>query len=123
MERLLIAVGALAGGSAVALAAARAHLFAPRLAPADLTMLDSALAIMAMHALALLAVALLLAHWHSAALRLAGIAFMAGALLFCGAVLLRALAGLSLGPAAPLGGSLLILGWLALLAAAATRRG
>ncbi len=123
MERLLIGVGALAGGSAVALAAARAHLFAPRLAPAELAMLDSALAIQAMHALALLAVALLLARWGSAAVRLAGLAFMAGTLLFCGAVLLRALAGLSLGPVAPLGGGLLILGWLALLAAAATRRG
>jgi uncharacterized membrane protein YgdD (TMEM256/DUF423 family) len=123
MERLLIGVGALAGGSAVALAAARAHLLAPQLAPADLAMLDSALAIMAMHALTLLAVALLLARWGGVAVRLAGIAFIAGTLLFCGAVLLRALGDIALGPVAPLGGSLLILGWLALLAAAATRRG
>jgi uncharacterized membrane protein YgdD (TMEM256/DUF423 family) len=123
MERLLTGAGALAGGGAVALAAARAHLFAPRLAPAELALLDSALAIQAMHALALLAVALLLARWGGAALRLAGLAFLVGTLLFCGAVLLRALAGVSLGPVAPLGGSLLIIGWLALLAAAATRRG
>jgi len=123
MERLLTGAGALAGGGAVALAAARAHLFAPRLAPAELAMLDSALAIQAMHALALLAVALLLARWGGAALRLAGLAFLVGTLLFCGAVLLRALAGVSLGPVAPLGGSLLVVGWLALLAAAATRRG
>jgi uncharacterized membrane protein YgdD (TMEM256/DUF423 family) len=121
MERLLIGVGALAGAAAVALAAARAHLFAPRLGAAELAMLDSALAIMAMHALALLAAALLLARWGGAALRLAGVAFMAGTPLFCGAVLLRALAGISLGPVAPLGGSLLILGWLALLAAAVAR--
>ena len=123
MERLLTGAGALAGGGAVALAAARAHLFAPRLAPAELALLDSALAIQAMHALALLAVALLLARWGGAALRLAGLAFLVGTLLFCGAVLLRALAGVSLGPVAPLGGSLLVVGWLALLAAAATRRG
>jgi uncharacterized membrane protein YgdD (TMEM256/DUF423 family) len=123
MERLLIGVSALAGGSAVALAAARAHLFAPRLGPAELAMLDSALAIQAMHALALLAVALLLERWTGAAVRLAGLAFAAGTPLFCGAVLLRALAGVSLGPVAPVGGTALIAGWLALLAAAATRRG
>jgi uncharacterized membrane protein YgdD (TMEM256/DUF423 family) len=118
MERLLIGVSALAGGSAVALAAARAHLFAPRLGPAELAMLDSALAIQAMHALALL-----LERWTGAAVRLAGLAFAAGTPLFCGAVLLRALAGVSLGPVAPVGGTALIAGWLALLAAAATRRG
>ncbi|MFN6998608.1 DUF423 domain-containing protein [Elioraea tepidiphila] len=123
MERLLTGVAALAGGSAVALAAARAHLFAPRLGPAELAMLDSALAIQAMHALALLAVALLLARWAGAAVRLAGWAFLAGTVLFCGAVLLRALAGVSLGPVAPLGGSLLIGGWVALFVAALTRRG
>lgn len=122
MERLLIGFAALAAGGAVALAAARAHLFAPRLGPAELALLDSALAIQAMHALALLAVGLLLARWTDAALRFAGLAFMAGTLLFCGAVLLRALAGVSLGPVAPLGGSLLIGGWLALFAAALMRR-
>jgi len=121
MERLLIGVGALAGGSAVALAAARAHLFAPQLGPAELAMLDSALAIQAMHALALLAVALLLGRWTGAAVRLAGLAFAAGTPLFCGAVLLRALTGVSLGPVAPVGGTALIAGWLALLAAAIRR--
>lgn len=121
MERLLIGVGALAGGSAVALAAARAHLFALKLGPAELAMLDSALAIQAMHALALLAVALLLGRWTGAAVRLAGLAFAVGTPLFCGAVLLRALTGVSLGPVAPVGGTALIAGWLALLAAAVRR--
>ena len=36
---------------------------------------------------------------------------------------LRALTGVSLGPVAPVGGTLLILGWLSLLVAALTRRG
>lgn len=123
MDRFLVAVGALAGAGAVALAALRAHVLAPRLDPASLAMLDSALAIQAWHAPALLAVAALAGRWGGAALRLAGVGLAAGLVLFCGAVLLRALTGVSLGPVAPVGGALLILGWLSLLAAALTRRG
>jgi uncharacterized membrane protein YgdD (TMEM256/DUF423 family) len=51
----------------------------------------------------------------------AAAAFLAGMMLFCGAVWLGALSGQSLGPIAPLGGMLLMLGW-ALLALAALRR-
>lgn len=123
MDRLLVATGALAGGSAVTLAALRAHLLAPRLDPAALAMLDSALAVQGWHAAALLAVAALSGRWGGAPLRLAGAGLALGLVLFCGAVHLRALAGLSLGPVAPAGGALLIAGWLALLAAAVTRRG
>ncbi|WP_439576707.1 DUF423 domain-containing protein [Elioraea sp.] len=123
MDRLLIGVAALAGGGAVALAALRAHLLAPRLDAAALAMLDTAVTMQGWHALAMLAVGILLPRWGGAPLRVAGIAFAAGTVLFCGAVLLRALAGVSLGPVAPLGGALLIAGWLALLVAAAARRG
>ena len=52
---------------------------------------------------------------------LAAAAFLAGMILFCGAVWVGALSGQSLGPIAPLGGMLLMLGW-ALLALAAARR-
>ena len=70
MDRLLVAVGALAGAGAVALAALRAHVLAPRLDTASLAMLDSALAIQAWHAPALLAVAVLAGRWGGTALRL-----------------------------------------------------
>jgi uncharacterized membrane protein YgdD (TMEM256/DUF423 family) len=51
----------------------------------------------------------------------AAAAFLAGMILFCGAVWAGALMGQSLGPIAPSGGMLLMLGW-ALLALAALRR-
>ena len=71
------------------------------------------------HALALLAVGLwaprggFLAH-------AAGVAFAVGLVLFCGAVYSLGVFGVSLGLAAPTGGTLLMLGWL-LLGASALR--
>ena len=79
--------------------------------------------------------ALTMQGWHALALLLAGLmaeagrrlahfaaaAFLAGMMLFCGAVWLGTLSEQSLGPIAPLGGMLLMLGW-ALLALAALRR-
>ena len=52
-----------------------------------------------------------LAHW-------AGAAFVVGLVLFCGAVYALALGGLRLPMLAPVGGSLLMLGWLLLAASA-----
>jgi uncharacterized membrane protein YgdD (TMEM256/DUF423 family) len=51
----------------------------------------------------------------------AAAAFLAGIILFCGAVWVTTLSGLRLGPIAPLGGTLLMLGW-GLLALAALKR-
>jgi uncharacterized membrane protein YgdD (TMEM256/DUF423 family) len=83
-------------------------------------MLDSALRMEGWHALALLATALWAPRGGMAA-NLAGAAFALGMLLFCGAVYARALAGVSLGPVAPTGGTLLMAGWL-LLGLSALRR-
>ena len=118
MERVWILAGSLAGGTAVGLSALRAH--ALRLDDASLAMLDSALTMQGWHALALLAAGLiarragLLAH-------LAATCFVAGIVLFCGSVYALAFAGLRVGPTAPIGGTLLMLGWLLLAASALTR--
>ncbi len=120
MPRLLLALGALAGLAAVALSAWGAHAAPARLAPAELGMFNTAVQLLGWHAPALLAAGLLAERGG----RLAGIAgalVAAGLLLFAGAVLLRALGGVSLGPVAPTGGVALLAGW-ALLAAAALRR-
>ena len=72
------------------------------------------------HALALVACGL----WGARGGRLthaAGGAFALGTLLFCGAVYVPLLGGPSLGRVAPVGGSLLMLGW-ALLGLSALRR-
>jgi uncharacterized membrane protein YgdD (TMEM256/DUF423 family) len=116
MERIWIGLGALSGLLAVAMAASVAHLVT---APAAQAMAGRALQMHGWHALALLAAGLWaprggwLAH-------LGGAAFALGSLAFCGAVYALALAGLHLGPLAPVGGTLLMLGW-ALLGLSALR--
>lgn len=109
MERLWIGLGALVGLTAVAIAAFAAHgLHA--LTPDRLAIMHSAIEMQIWHALALLACGL----WASRGGRLAdcaGAAFALGALLFCGALYSHALYQLDMGIVAPIGGTLLMLGW------------
>lgn len=119
MERVWLVLGSLAGGTAVGLSALRAHALPQRLDGAALTMIDSALTMQGWHALALLATALIAARTRIA--HLAGACFAGGLLLFCGAVYAAAFAGLRLGPVAPLGGTLLMAGWLFLAIAGLAR--
>ena len=107
-----VALGALYGLLAVAAAAGAAHLGS---SPALL----SAVQMHGWHALALLACGL----WGARGGRLthaAGGAFAVGVLLFSGSIYAGAF-GLRLGPVAPVGGTLLMLGW-ALLGLSALRR-
>jgi uncharacterized membrane protein YgdD (TMEM256/DUF423 family) len=123
MQRTWITLGALAGLTAVAMAALAAH----ALDPAALPLVHSALDMQGWHALALLACGL----WAPRGGRLAdaaGAAFALGMLLFCGAIYALALQGLRLPLVPPIGGTLLMVGWLllglsALRAPAITRRG
>ncbi len=118
MQRLWIALGALCGLLGVAMAAAVAHVVPD---PAAAAMAGRALQMQGWHALALLATGL----WAPRGGRLAdlaGAAFTLGLLGFCGAVDALALGGIHLGPLAPAGGVLLMLGWL-LLGLSALRSG
>ena len=117
MTRLFTTFGALAGLTAVAMAAYAAHAQIP---PDRTAALASAVQMQAWHALALLFTGLWTERGGAPA-RLAGLAFIAGLILFCGAVYAGALVGLHLGPVAPTGGTILMLGW-ALLAASALRQ-
>ena len=111
-------LGALAGLSAVAMAALVAHGL-EAIGPARLQMARDAVQMQGWHALALVATGLWarrggpLANW-------AGAAFLAGTVLFCGAVYALALGGWPVAILAPVGGTLLMLGWL-LLALSAWR--
>lgn len=107
MDRLWIALGALAGIGAVAMAAAAAHLALP--AP-DLAMLRDGVQIEGWHALALVATGLWAARGGRLA-HLAGLAFTLGLVLFCGTVYALALGGPALGILAPTGGFTLMAGW------------
>lgn len=112
MQRLWIGLGALAGLLAVAMAALAAHGLAV-IGPGRLEMARNALQMQGWHALALLACGLWaprggrFVHW-------AGVAFAAGMVLFCGAVYGLALGGWPVGRLAPVGGTLLMVGWVLL---------
>ena len=124
MERMWVAAGGVAGCTAVAMAAAAAHALSHRLDPRALEAVRSAVQMQGWHAIALVLVGIWLGRrlGSSAALlaNLAGAAFALGVLLFCGSVYAGELAGIRIGPTAPVGGILLMAGWL-LLAASAMR--
>jgi uncharacterized membrane protein YgdD (TMEM256/DUF423 family) len=109
--------GSVAGLSAVAMAAFAAHGLPDRLEASSLQMVQNAVQMQGWHALALLVTGT----WSPRGGRLAdlaGAAFVVGLLAFCGAVYALALSGVRLPALAPVGGSLLMLGW-ALLGASA----
>ncbi|WP_241665410.1 DUF423 domain-containing protein [Teichococcus oryzae] len=113
LSRFWLFIGALSGLSAVALSAWAAHGLAPRLDEAGYRMAQSALTMQGWHALALLATGLLAERRAGRLAHYAGGCFLLGSLGFCGAVWWLVLTGASLG-IAPLGGTLLMLGWLLL---------
>jgi uncharacterized membrane protein YgdD (TMEM256/DUF423 family) len=104
----------LAGFGAVAMAAFAAHGIGDTTA---LRIVSSGVQMQGWHALALLGVGL----WVPRGGRLAdaaGAVFAVGLVLFCGAVYSLALGGMSWGILAPIGGVLLMIGWLLLGASA-----
>ncbi len=120
MQRPWIVAGALAGLLAVAMAALATHALGG-LAADRVAMVGSAIRMQGWHAFALLFCGL----WAPRAGRLAdaaGAAFLIGLVLFCGAVYALGLGGIRTGPVAPVGGALLMLGWLLLALSAARPR-
>lgn len=107
-DRFLIGAGGLAGAAGVTLSAMAAHSSGAHLGTASSFLL--------MHAPALLAIGLLAG---TRVLRLAGFVLLAGLVLFVGDLVARDFLGDRLFPyAAPIGGTLLILGWLAVFVSA-----
>jgi uncharacterized membrane protein YgdD (TMEM256/DUF423 family) len=116
MQRIWIGLGSLSGLGAVAMAAFAAHGIAN---DTSLRIVSSGVQMQGWHALALLGIG----RWAPRGGRLAdaaGAAFAVGLVLFCGAVYSLALARVSWGLLAPVGGILLMIGWV-LLGASALR--
>ena len=108
MQHFLILAAGLAGASGVALLATASH--------AGGGNLQTAASFMLFHAPALLVIGLI---GSQRLLAVAGLVMFAGVMLFCGDLVLRDLAGERLFPmAAPTGGTLTIIGWLAIAASA-----
>jgi uncharacterized membrane protein YgdD (TMEM256/DUF423 family) len=122
MDRLFFALAALFGASAVAAGAFGAHALKARLGPDLLAVFETAARYQMYHALALLAAAWAVSRWPGWPARAAGWCFVAGVLVFSGSLYALTLSGVrALGAVTPVGGALMIAGWL-LLALAALRR-
>ncbi len=113
--RICIALGALSAGIGVALGAFAAHALHDRLESAgQLANWETAVRYQVWHALALVLVGIL--RERRGGLGFSAWAFAAGTLLFSGSIYCLALGVLRsvMGPVTPLGGALLLAGWLAL---------
>lgn len=119
--RIFLAIAAVLGGLSVAGGAFASHALQSRLSERAIEVFQTGVRYQMSHAIALLAVALLLAiaepptPWLTAA----GWAFVVGIGLFSGSLYLISLAGLKvLGPVTPIGGLALLVGWGCLAIAA-----
>lgn len=119
MFAILLTVAALDGAAFVVFGAAGSH--GAISDPVLQRLFDTANAYHAWHALALLGIAVGVGQLAGIARRFAlfsAAAFAFGTVLFCGPLYFRAFEmGAGLGPLTPIGGGLLILGWLALAVA------
>lgn len=113
MDRGFAVLGAVSAGLAVAAGAFGAHALRIRLPPDLLAVFETGARYQMYHALALLAVAWAASRWPTPALQAAGWCFVAGTVLFSGSLYLLSLTGVRwLGAVTPLGGLLLLAGWL-----------
>jgi uncharacterized membrane protein YgdD (TMEM256/DUF423 family) len=114
--RLILGIAAFLGAAAVVLGAFGAHALRSRVPPEMLAAWQTASQYHFWHVLALLAVGLTAFHLPGSKwLAIAAVLFVFGILVFSGSLYLIALGwARALGPATPLGGVALVLGWLAL---------
>lgn len=118
MHKYLVAAG-LNGAMGVAIGAWAAHGLEGRLTPEALDWIRAGASYQLWHAAALLGLAAIAARHSSRLIALAGIGFGLGALLFGGSLYLYAWTWQGwLAMITPVGGALMIAGWLAVLAAA-----
>ncbi len=118
----VVLVGALNGAFAVAAGAFGAHLLAGRITLADADIYQTAVYYQAIHAAVLVALGSLKGHIMPALLNATSWAMALGTILFCGSLYAMALGSTdAVGLVTPIGGGLLLLGWL-LLAVSAARR-
>jgi len=110
---------ALFGLTGVAAGAFGAHALKARLDPDALAVFETGARYQLIHALALLGAAWVAQQWPGRAARLSAMLFGAGIVLFSGSLYALALSGVrGLGAITPVGGVLLLLGWLAMALAA-----
>lgn len=121
MIRLFLLTAAILGGTSVASGAFATHALREQLTERSLEIFETGARYQMYHALALLAVALLLSRAEAAQslLTVSGFAFIAGVLIFSGSLYALSLSGIKiLGAVAPIGGAAFLIGWSCLAVAA-----
>lgn len=114
-----VMLGALLAAVGVGAGAFGAHGLKDKLSPEYLAVFETAVRYQMYHAFGLIAVGLVATRIDSTAIRVAGIAFLAGILLFSGSLYMLVFSGTrAWGMVTPIGGLGFILGWLALAVAA-----
>ncbi|HTF22084.1 MAG TPA: DUF423 domain-containing protein [Chryseolinea sp.] len=123
-QRTTLIWACILGGTGVMIGAFGAHALKSILeASGRLDTFETAVKYQFYHALALLAVGLMIQHFGARALHYAALLFVLGVIFFSGSLYVLCLTGIGvLGAVTPLGGLLLIAGWIT-LAVGATKKG
>lgn len=121
MTQFFLAIAAIFGGIAVAAGAFGSHALREQLSDRAMDIFETGARYQMYHALALLAVGILVSQAKvvPVTLPIAGYAFIAGILIFSGSLYTLSISGIKwLGAIAPFGGTFLMLGWVCLAIAA-----
>lgn len=121
MFKVFLTIAAILGGLSVAAGAFGSHALQEKLTERSLAIFETATRYQMYHALALLAVALLLSRAEAAQplLAIAGYAFIGGIIIFSGSLYALSLSGIKiLGAITPIGGAAFLVGWVCLAIAA-----
>jgi len=115
VDKTFLLIGAVAAFLAVAFGAFGTHGLRGRLSPEMMAAFESAVRYQMYHALAILAVGLMLGRMDGWLIRTAGWCFVAGIVLFSGSLYVLALSGVTiLGAITPIGGLAFLAGWACL---------
>jgi uncharacterized membrane protein YgdD (TMEM256/DUF423 family) len=125
MDRTMLSAAGLFGALAVAAGAFGAHALRARLTPDDLAIFETGARYHLIHAAVLFGIALALAQWpQDRGLAIGGWLIGTGTIVFSGSLYVLVLTGQRwLGAVTPLGGLLLIAGWLAVAWSGLSHRG
>ncbi len=119
MERIFFIIGAISAFVSVVAGAYGSHGLKGKISAEMLATFEIAVRYQMYHALGLIAVCFASIQWPGRLMFLAGCLFIAGTVLFCGAIYLYCLSGTKwFGPLTPIGGAILMAGWLCLAAGA-----
>lgn len=115
-QHVFLTFSSLFGLIGIAAGAFGAHLLKSKFSPETFDVYEVAVRYQLFHAIALLGLTALLGTVHTGWFTMAGILFIAGTLLFSGSLYALVFSGIrSWGAVTPVGGILLLLGWLSLL--------